>query len=108
MATSRAPGNAAGHPQPGLAGKRALVTGGRKGLGRGIALGLARAGCSAVGIVDIVDDAAAKAVVAEINRTDGCTGVLIQADCGKVGAVTAAVDEFAAEGGIDILVSPQA
>ena len=58
-----------------LAGKRALVTGARKGIGRGIALCLARAGCSAVGIVDIVDDEATREVVALINES-GATGLV--------------------------------
>jgi len=105
MATSTAPGNAAGHPMPGLAGKRALVTGARKGLGRGIALSLARAGCAAVAIVDVIDDEVAAAVVAQISAVEGCTGRLFVADCSNIAEVRKTIDAFAADGGIDILVN---
>jgi len=53
----------------GLRGKTALVTGGGSGIGRGIALGLSRAG-AAVGIFD-VDVGAARAVVEEIAGAGG-------------------------------------
>lgn len=69
-----------------LAGKRALVTGARKGIGRGIALCLARAGCDAVGIVDIIDDEATQEVVALINES-GSSGSAIIADLSTVAAV---------------------
>jgi 3-oxoacyl-[acyl-carrier protein] reductase len=69
-----------------LAGKRALVTGARKGIGRGIALCLARAGCSAVAIVDIVDDEATQEVVTLINES-GSSGSAIIADLSTVAAI---------------------
>ena len=69
-----------------LAGKRALVTGARKGIGRGIALCLARAGCAAVAIVDIIDDEATQEVVALINES-GSSGSAIIADLSTVAAI---------------------
>ena len=73
------PGDGAATPLPGLKGKRALVTGARKGIGRGIALCLARAGCSAVGVVDIVDDEALQDVVC-LMREAGCEAAHFVAD----------------------------
>lgn len=87
-----------------LAGKRAFVSGARKGIGRGVALSLARAGCAAVCIADIVDDDASQEVVALINEA-GATGSLIVADLSTVAAIQSAIDSFAADGGIDILVN---
>ena len=87
-----------------LYGKRALVTGARKGIGRGVALCLARAGCAAVGIVDIVDDEATQELVTLINAS-GSKGSLIIADLSTVAAIQHAVDTFAADGGIHILVN---
>ena len=69
-----------------LDGKRALVTGARKGIGRGIALCLARAGCAAVAIVDIIDDEATQEVVALINES-GSSGSAIIADLSTVPAI---------------------
>ena len=69
-----------------LEGKRALVTGARKGIGRGIALALARAGCSAVAIVDIIDDEATQEVVTLINES-GSSGSAIIADLSTVAAI---------------------
>ena len=39
-----------------LSGMRAFITGGRKGIGRGVALTLADSGCSAVRVADVIDD----------------------------------------------------
>ena len=39
-----------------LSGMRAFITGGRKGIGRGVALTLAGSGCSAVRVADVIDD----------------------------------------------------
>lgn len=80
------------------------VTGARKGLGRGIAIALARAGCSAVAIVDIVGDEVTEAVVKQISDVEGCTGHMFVTDCRKAKELVANIDEFAASGGIDILV----
>eukprot|EP01051_Picozoa_sp_SAG22_P010537 SAG22_NODE_954_length_6332_cov_4.111343_4_plen_318_part_00 len=89
-----------------LNGKRALVTGARKGIGRGVALALARAGCSAVCVVDLLDDELTDAVVAAIaSGAGGCKGSKIIADCSDVKSFTAAIDGFAADDGIDILVN---
>jgi hypothetical protein len=88
-----------------LAGKRALVTGARKGIGRGVALSLARAGCAAVCIVDVVDDEATQAVVEAISAVPGCHGAALIADMSAVSQIRATIDAFAADGGIDILIN---
>ena len=87
-----------------LGGKRALVTGGRKGIGRGVALCLASAGCAAVCIVDIVDDETTREVIGLINER-GSIGSLIIADLSRVPEIHKAIDQFAADGGLDILVN---
>lgn len=87
-----------------MAGKRALITGARKGLGRGIALCLARAGCIAVGIVDIIDDEKTRGLV-DLIREAGVDAIFIMADCGNVAQMKQAIGTFAEAGGIDILVN---
>ena len=85
-------------------GKRALVTGAARGIGRGCALELARAGADVV-INDRERTPAAEAVVAEI-RAMGRRAVLVegdsfeQASCESI--VRGALEAF---GGLDILVS---
>ena len=90
-----------------LEGKRALVTGGSKGIGRAIALQLAREG------VDVVIAArneaelatAARALAAETGRKV----VALTVDTGKDASVKALVEgAVAALGGIDILVNAAA
>jgi NAD(P)-dependent dehydrogenase (short-subunit alcohol dehydrogenase family) len=63
-----------------LPGKTALVTGGAKGVGRGIALELAREGCD-VAVNDFKDSAGADATVAEI-RELGRRSFAVLADVG--------------------------
>ncbi len=87
-----------------LIGKKALVTGGARGIGRGCALELARAGAD-IALNDREDTAEARAVAAEIQAL-GRQAVLVAGDafehasCGDV--VKRAI---AALGRIDILVS---
>jgi NAD(P)-dependent dehydrogenase (short-subunit alcohol dehydrogenase family) len=71
-----------------LDGKHALVTGASKGVGKGIALGLARAGCH-VAVNYHTDAAGARAVVAEIQDM-GRRTFEVQADVG----VSAEVDRM--------------
>jgi NAD(P)-dependent dehydrogenase (short-subunit alcohol dehydrogenase family) len=87
-----------------LSGERALVTGGSRGLGRSIALGLARSGADVVVNYRAAAEAAGE-VVREISES-GRRGVAVQADVADPGAVRRMLDEAErAIGPIDILVS---
>lgn len=88
-----------------LAGKRALVVGGRRNMGKGFAIGLAEAGAD-VAVTDInAKDGRLNAVSAEIINM-GRQSIAVQADI----ASKASVDELIAKvmevfGGIDILMN---
>ncbi|WP_410012465.1 3-oxoacyl-ACP reductase family protein [Sodalis sp. C49] len=87
-----------------LQGKRALVTGASRGLGKAMAISLARAGAD-VAITYEKSADKASAVVAEIERL-GRKGLAIQADSASSGAVRDAVSQTVAGlGGLDILVN---
>jgi 3-oxoacyl-[acyl-carrier protein] reductase len=82
----------------------ALVTGGSRGIGRGIALAFAREGAD-VAVNYRRDEDAARETVAEIERL-GRRGVAVQADVGEWPAVERMVAEtMAAFGRIDIVVA---
>jgi NAD(P)-dependent dehydrogenase (short-subunit alcohol dehydrogenase family) len=87
-----------------LQGKVALVTGGGRGIGRGISLGLAEAGADlAIGYASRAD--AAEKTAAEI-REIGRRAVAVGADVSDPEAVQAMVDRVVAElGQVDILVN---
>jgi 3-oxoacyl-[acyl-carrier protein] reductase len=87
-----------------LEGKVALITGGSRGIGAGIAKRLAADGASLAITYTKGADAAA-AVVKEIERGGG-KALAIQADATDAGAVNAAVEKTAATfGRLDILVN---
>ena len=87
-----------------LAGKRALVTGGSKGIGAGIALALAREGAD-VAVNYRSDQAGAEEVAGQI-RALGRAATTVGADVGKVADCQRLVREAAdALGGLDILVN---
>jgi NAD(P)-dependent dehydrogenase (short-subunit alcohol dehydrogenase family) len=86
-----------------LSGKRALVTGGTKGIGAAIAIDLARQGCD-VAIVGRHDDASAATVRQTVEAT-GRKCVSIVADAARPDDVHRLFGEAeVALGGIDILV----
>lgn len=87
-----------------LTGKRALITGASRGLGKAIALQLARAGAD---VAITWEKSADKAhAVAEEIRTLGRNGVAIQADSGNPQAIRTAVAQAVEQlGGLDILVN---
>jgi 3-oxoacyl-[acyl-carrier protein] reductase len=87
-----------------LAGKAALVTGASKGVGKGIALELARQGCDVA--VNYQSDArGAEAVAAEV-RALGREAIAVAADVGLASEVSRMFEETLAKlGRVDILVN---
>ncbi|MFZ2641382.1 MAG: glucose 1-dehydrogenase [Verrucomicrobiia bacterium] len=87
-----------------LKGRVAIVTGASRGIGRAIAVGLAREGASVV--VNYVSKAAAAEEVVNDIRVDGGNAVAVHTDVGNLaqheGLVAAALKRF---GRIDILVN---
>lgn len=87
-----------------LAGKRALVTGGSRGIGAAIALALADKGADVAITYEKSADNAAE-LVREIERK-GRKAVAIQADSADAAAIQRAIDgAVTALGGLDILVN---
>src|SRR5918997_1954998 len=87
-----------------FAGKRALVSGGSRGIGRAVALELVRRGADIAFLYrSRADDAEA---TREAIRAAGRRAVALQADLADANAVTGAVDRAASElGGLDVLVA---
>ncbi len=87
-----------------LAGKRAVVTGSSRGIGRAIALALARAGADVV-VNYLHSTAVAAATVAEIEAL-GRRGLALPADVSQADEVTRLVQEaWAWLGGVDVWVN---
>jgi NAD(P)-dependent dehydrogenase (short-subunit alcohol dehydrogenase family) len=90
-----------------LTGKRALVTGGSRGIGKAVARALAREGADLA--IAARDEAALAAAAREIATESGRRVVPIAADTGDDASVKALVaGAVAALGGIDILVNAAA
>jgi 3-oxoacyl-[acyl-carrier protein] reductase len=88
-----------------LEGKNALVTGGTRGIGKGIALRLARAGAG-VALFYRADEAAAEATRNEISNGTGRRAEVYQTDVADEAQVVAGVERALADfnGGFDIVV----
>lgn len=86
-----------------LHGRKALVTGGARGLGQGMADALARAGASVM-IGDLLDEEGAETarLVAKHGVTAGSTHLDVTDESSWEAAVAATIDEL---GGFDILVN---
>jgi 3alpha(or 20beta)-hydroxysteroid dehydrogenase len=86
-----------------LTGRKALVTGGARGLGAGMAEALARAG-AAVMIGDILEDLG-QSTAASIKET-GATAGFVSLDVTDEGSWDAAIGKTVAElGGLDVLIN---
>ena len=87
-----------------LAGRKALVTGSSKGIGRGIAIRLAQEGADVV-INYNSDPRGAEEALAEVQAL-GRRGAILRANLGTVGEVRDLVSQSAeALGGLDVLVN---
>lgn len=87
-----------------LEGKKALVTGAGRGLGRGFANALAEAGCD-VAVIDVIAENAER-TAKEIAESTGRKTIAITADITKAEDVTRAIDTVVAEfGRLDIAVN---
>jgi len=88
----------------GLKGKRALVIGGGRGLGRGVAQALSEEGAQVA--IASRDIAALQQASAEISRKTGGTVLACQLDTGDGASIERAVNTIAdALGGIDVLLN---
>jgi len=91
-----------------LEGKVAIVTGGRRGIGRAIALAFAEAGADIVVCDRVVEDGELEAVAEEIRRL-GRRSLAIQADITRKGDMDNLVQRVVAEfSAVDILVNSAA
>src|SRR5882672_2600561 len=87
-----------------LAGKTALVTGAQQGIGRAIAVALARDGASVA--INFLDDEAAAARVAGEVRDHGRQAVLVRGDVSRPGDVEAMMGAVVRElGPPDVVVN---
>jgi NAD(P)-dependent dehydrogenase (short-subunit alcohol dehydrogenase family) len=87
-----------------LEGRIALVTGGSRGVGAGVARGLAEAGCAVA--VSYHRDAEAAAVVVDAIEREGGRAIAVQASAAEPDSWNAAVDVIDAQlGPVDLLVS---
>jgi len=87
-----------------LAGKVALVTGGSRGLGRGIAEGFAAEGAKLV--VNYLKDESAATAVVETIRKNGSDAIMVRANIGEVEDVIRMIDTAVNKfGTIDVLVN---
>ena len=87
-----------------LEGKKALITGSRRGIGRGTAVALARAGCD-IGLNDVERDPEADRTIQMVEQT-GRRATFSVADIGLADEVERLFAEFLdAHGRIDILVN---
>ncbi|HWE55882.1 MAG TPA: SDR family NAD(P)-dependent oxidoreductase [Acidimicrobiales bacterium] len=90
-----------------LIGKRALVTGGSRGIGKAVALTLAQEGCDVV--ISARGNEALDTAAAEIREATGRRVVAVPADTGSSDSVHNLVATSVTElGGIDILVNSAA
>jgi len=87
-----------------IKGKKAIVTGGSRGIGRAIALELAKRGAN-VGINYVSNEAKARETLAEIERF-GVKGILLKGDVSRIEDVKNFVKKFVEEfKKVDILIN---
>src|SRR5580698_8184182 len=88
-----------------LEGRRALVTGGSRGIGKATAIAFARAGAS-VAVGYSANAESAEALVAVLRSEHNATAVALRADLADAHAAGALVEQtVSALGGIDIVVN---